>query len=147
MEALLWAFTLFVAAVVYWYVTIPKNLPPGPWGLPFLGTLVDKKHPARQFRNMSIKHNSGIVSCYIFNQLFVFINDTEVLKEVFVRQGDKVANKNRTTLTELLKKDDEALLYRGNYGKISCIIPPPPINQCKIELLPNGIWSTTCYVY
>lgn len=76
-----------IAAILYWYLTIPERLPPGPLNLPFLGHYLHWDQVHRKFLDMGKKY--GPVCCfYRFNQLVVVINDYEMIKYAMLKQGD-----------------------------------------------------------
>ncbi|XP_071807667.1 cytochrome P450 2D3-like [Asterias amurensis] len=65
------------------------NLPPGPWGLPIIGAnfRIGYKNPAEALMEISRKYGR-IFSIRFGPQLVVVINDVELAKEAFVKNGD-----------------------------------------------------------
>lgn len=106
LEVLLLAFVALVLGSIYWYATIPKNLPPGPVNLPFIG------HPVTRYGNklyLKLHEWSGkfgpMVSFYVRNQLVIVLNDYELVKEAFLKQPETYSGKPVTYIGERLHFD------------------------------------------
>lgn len=64
-----------------------QGLPPGPFGLPFLGYLpwIDSRAPYQTFARLSRRYGR-IYSLKLGNMLAVFISDPELIRQAFNRE-------------------------------------------------------------
>lgn len=88
-------FLLMVAASLRWYATIPVNLPPGPRGLPFVGSMFHSWNASICHTKMQEwrKSYGPLFKFYIAERLVVVLGDWNMIKEAFVKQGDAFANR------------------------------------------------------
>uniref|UniRef100_F6TL06 Cytochrome P450 2F5 n=2 Tax=Ciona intestinalis TaxID=7719 RepID=F6TL06_CIOIN len=78
-------FTAFLA-LYYWY-TRPKNFPPGPRGVPFLGVIPFLgNYPERVMRKWSKKYGP-VMSVRMGREDWVILNDYENIQKALVKQG------------------------------------------------------------
>ncbi|KAG1964374.1 cytochrome P450 2J6 [Pimephales promelas] len=72
----------------------PKNFPSGPWSLPIIGDLhhIDISKLHLQFPEFAEKYGK-IFSLNIFGQRIVVLNGYELVKEVYIQQGDNLSNR------------------------------------------------------
>ena len=80
---------VFVFLVVRWFLAKPKNLPPGPWGLPFIGALATVARAVRRgvqphelFMEYAAKYGP-VFHLKILNKHVLFLNDYASVKEAF----------------------------------------------------------------
>lgn len=115
MLCLILVLIILILSIVYWYSTIPKNIPPqGPISLPFIG------HPIRQYGGklyLKLKEwgdkYGPMYSFYVQDQLVVVITDYELMKEAYLKQADFFVGKmNAYIMTKL----------NFNYGKETVMI-------------------------
>lgn len=79
---------LLLFCTTYWYYATPKNLPPGPLGLPIVGYLPFMgKRPDKTITNLGKKYGS-IFSMYLGSRLVVVLHGYDAIKEAFVKQAD-----------------------------------------------------------
>ncbi|XP_062920356.1 cytochrome P450 2J5-like [Mobula hypostoma] len=85
---------LFVFLIVFdvLHTRVPKNFPPGPFGLPFFGNIfqLDLKNPHLQFCKFAEKYGD-IFSLRIGYSYLVVINGLNAFKEAVVHQTDDFA--------------------------------------------------------
>lgn len=88
-------FLAFLVGTIFWYVTIPKNLPPGPAGLPFIGSLWAFRHGSDQHLVLLdiVKKYGPIVKVYIAHKLFIILGDYDTIQEALVKNGDVYAGR------------------------------------------------------
>ncbi|XP_030626551.1 cytochrome P450 2J2 [Chanos chanos] len=86
--------SIFLLLTDYFRNQVPKNFPPGPWPLPFIGNLyhISLKKIHIQFAEFAEKYGS-IFSVRIFGQKVVVLNGHKVVKEAFIQQGDNFADR------------------------------------------------------
>src|SRR5262245_41882856 len=89
MAAVLWLFILAVVGTVYWYLTIPKALPPGPLGLPLLGSARDywSSHQHLMLQE-HIRKYGPLLKLYIGNRLVIVLGDYDTIWEALIKQAD-----------------------------------------------------------
>lgn len=88
------ALALFVVAsilsIAYWYLSEPRNLPPGPPGLPLLGSTLKVLDVNEQqaFLFDCVEKYGPIFKLYIANKLVIILGDHESIQEAMVKQGE-----------------------------------------------------------
>lgn len=109
-------FFVFTSIVIKWY-KIPSGLPPGPLGLPLIGsgletwkasTLIDV------LNKWKIKYGS-LYKLYVGEKLVVVLADYKMIHEALVKQGD-VFSGRPTFHTILLRKN-------VRIGKLCTLLP------------------------
>ncbi|XP_072039612.1 cytochrome P450 2J4-like [Amphiura filiformis] len=82
-----------VFIIISWWTRKPKNLPPGPWTWPILGSLPNlgislyrSGLQPHQFMAKLTKHYGKVYSFYLGNQLLVILNSAESVREAFQNQ-------------------------------------------------------------
>ncbi|KAG1939524.1 cytochrome P450 2J3-like [Pimephales promelas] len=72
----------------------PKNFPPGPWSLPFIGDLhhIDDSKIHLQFAKFAEKYGK-IFSLKILGTRMVFLDGYKLVKEVYTQQGDNLSDR------------------------------------------------------
>ncbi|GAB6023744.1 hypothetical protein CHUAL_008500 [Chamberlinius hualienensis] len=93
-----WIFAIIILSVTYWYMTIPKNLPPGAAGLPIVGYLPFFNLQPHITLDKLAQKFGNIYYVYMGSQLSLVLNDFESIKQAFLTQGDTFAG--RCHLTE-----------------------------------------------
>jgi len=89
-EALVWFLIFVIVSSIYWYLSIPKNLPPGSVGLPFVGNAIEywdgrKQHLILQEK---VKEYGPVFKLYIANKLVIVLGDYDAIQEAMIKQGD-----------------------------------------------------------
>lgn len=80
---------LSLTAIFRWYWTIPKNLPPGPAGLPFLGSVLDTIDVSKNHLLLQAwaRKYGSLFKFYITNRLVVVLGDYECIQEALIKQA------------------------------------------------------------
>ncbi|XP_022081056.1 cytochrome P450 2J6-like [Acanthaster planci] len=107
---------LFCLLVLRRWLGRPKNLPPGPWGFPVLGSfpaiawaMCRGLEPHHLFKKYAEKY--GPVFCLnIFNKRVVVLNDYALVKEAF--QHPQLSDRPKNLITEV-SKTEEVLFSSG----------------------------------
>uniref|UniRef100_I3J333 Cytochrome P450 n=1 Tax=Oreochromis niloticus TaxID=8128 RepID=I3J333_ORENI len=97
-----------------WKNRVPKNFPPGPWALPFLGD-IHRIRPDRihlQFREFVEKYGD-IFTIRIFGGRTVVINSYKFVKEALVQQGDDLIDRPTVPLFEDLFGNEGLVIANG----------------------------------
>lgn len=84
------ALLLFVVGLFLWNVLKrPRGIPPGPYGLPIVGSLLSfgSDDPMSYFTELRKKYGN-IYSIYFGSRLNIFINDLEMAKDAFLKHGE-----------------------------------------------------------
>lgn len=89
-QVLLLAIVFLIVGSIYWYLSVPKNLPPGPVGLPILGSAIEYWDGTKQplLLQENVKKYGPIFKLYIGNQLIIILGTYEAIQEALVKQGD-----------------------------------------------------------
>ncbi|NXB11575.1 CP2J2 protein, partial [Cnemophilus loriae] len=96
----------------------PKNFPPTPFRLPFLGHiyLVNFKDPAVTVKKLS-KRYGDIFGMHMGSMKFVMVNGMRLVKEVLVNQGDKFMDRPDLPLDEEIFKKIGLISSTGHLWK------------------------------
>ncbi|KAK1164243.1 cytochrome P450 2J2-like [Acipenser oxyrinchus oxyrinchus] len=96
---------------------VPKNFPPGPRGLPFLGNLLNLyvKQPHLSISMLAEKY--GDVFSIRLGTNTVVINGYKLVKEALVHQADTFADRPRVPLAENFRKNSGLILSNGHVWK------------------------------
>lgn len=89
LEFLLPFVVILVLLVVWWYGTIPKNIPPGPRGLPIVGCALEVNPATAHLKLLEWAKKYGpIYSFYQATKLIVVLSDYEQMQEALQKQGE-----------------------------------------------------------
>lgn len=79
-----------IALCVWWYGSIPKNLPPGPPGIPILGSSLSTWNFATLYKQLlEWRQKYGpVFRVYVGNTLCVVLGDYDTIHEALVKQGE-----------------------------------------------------------
>jgi Cytochrome P450 len=83
--------------VIYWYMTVPKGLPPGPLGLPFIGSSLDTWNTEKQhilLREWAKKYGP-LYKVWIGCKLVLVLGDWNTIQEALVKKGDVFSGRPR----------------------------------------------------
>ncbi|XP_038059930.1 cytochrome P450 2J6-like [Patiria miniata] len=101
-----------VLLVLRWFLGRPKNLPPGPWGFPLIGSVLAIHREMRRgvephdlFMRYAAKYGP-VFRLKIFNKTVVVLNDYTSVKEAF--QHPQLNDRPDNLLNELLKSEGVA---------------------------------------
>ncbi|XP_073788342.1 cytochrome P450 2P10 isoform X1 [Danio rerio] len=94
----------------------PKNFPPGPWSLPFIGDLhhIDPNKIHLQFTEFAEKYGK-IFSFRLFGSRIVVLNGYNLVKEVYTQQGDNLADRPTLPITSAIIGDNRGLVASSGY--------------------------------
>ena len=93
MDSVLVLVFLLVLLVSYLFLTRPKNLPPGRFTIPYIGTIglfwrLKGRRPHDVFMDEAKALGSPIFRFSIANQRFVVLNGYDAINEAFVKNAD-----------------------------------------------------------
>lgn len=85
MDYLIAIFACLLVFLYYWKASKSRNLPPGPWGLPFVGYLPFlSKKPYLDFKQLAKKYGN-VFSIRLGSRYIVVVNDFKSTKEAFAK--------------------------------------------------------------
>ncbi|GAB6030770.1 hypothetical protein CHUAL_007619 [Chamberlinius hualienensis] len=83
----LWCIFILLLSVAYWYLSRPKNLPPGTAGLPIVGYLpFIGKLPQETLAKLG-KRYGNLFHLYLGSRLVIVLNDYSAIQDAFVRNA------------------------------------------------------------
>ncbi|GAB6023742.1 hypothetical protein CHUAL_008497 [Chamberlinius hualienensis] len=107
---LAWIVAFIAISITYWYLAIPKNLPPGSSGLPLVGYLpfLNKKAYLTFF---DLKKKFGnVFHLYLGSKLVLVLNDFDAIKEALIKQGDVFSGRTPTFEIEEFDGDHQGIV-------------------------------------
>uniref|UniRef100_H2YS89 Uncharacterized protein n=1 Tax=Ciona savignyi TaxID=51511 RepID=H2YS89_CIOSA len=108
--------TVFLA-LYYWYRR-PKNYPPGPRGIPFLGVLPFLGNYAERTMHKWSKKYGPVMSVRMGRQDWVFLGDHETIRQALVNQGNSFSGRPLiATLDQITEGHGIVLLDYGDWWK------------------------------
>ncbi|NXU58125.1 CP2J2 protein, partial [Turnix velox] len=105
-QMLLISLVVFLLIADYMKSRKPKNFPPGPFRIPFLGNIqmMNPSNPQKAVQKLRDKYGE-IFSMDLGNSVFVCVNGLQRIKEVLVNQGENFIDRPDTPLaTEVFSK-------------------------------------------
>ncbi|KAJ8725544.1 hypothetical protein PYW08_003727 [Mythimna loreyi] len=98
----IFAYSTLLFWIIFKNIRYYKSLPPGPWGVPFLGILpfMNKRPPHLVYLNMS-KQYGDVFSIQMGSNLTVCLGSTKLMKEFFSRNDS--TDRPNTPLNNLLE--------------------------------------------
>ncbi|XP_061450002.1 cytochrome P450 2D19-like isoform X3 [Rhineura floridana] len=117
----LFSWLLIISFLLYgfWKSFRPKNFPPGPWALPFLGNVLqlNKLNPLKDLEKFAKKYGP-VFSLYIGGIPIVFVHGLPLIKEVLVVKGTEFAGRpNNTFINTIHKKKGIIMAHYGQAWK------------------------------
>ena len=106
---------LIVFLVAYRYTGLPAALPPGPWGLPFIGNfsfLLRRISTQVPFERWHEKYGD-IFTVWMGNQTTIVVGGVATIKDVFKKHGRKLEGRPEGQLSM-------EFMSQKNRGKSSC---------------------------
>lgn len=109
-------------SVVWWYHSIPSELPPGPAGLPFLGSAFDTwTNSSVQKKLLSWHKKYGpIYKFYVGRQLVVALGSWDVIEEALLKQGE--AYSGRAAAFAILPNEFNRNRLSGKKGEMEKVM-------------------------
>ncbi|KAM9831322.1 cytochrome P450 2J1-like [Neosynchiropus ocellatus] len=97
---------------------IPKNFPPGPWALPFIGDMhrVNSQEIHLQLARLAEKYGN-IYSLRLFGQRVVILKGYKVFREALVDNGDDYVDRPHMPIFHEVPKDRGLVLTNGYLWK------------------------------
>src|SRR4051794_24085834 len=81
--------TIIISYSIYWYWSIPKNLPPGPIDIPFVGCFPwVRSWDAHLTLTKWSKIYGQLFSFYQGSKLIIVLADAEIIDEALVKQSE-----------------------------------------------------------
>ncbi|XP_014673139.1 PREDICTED: cytochrome P450 2C23-like [Priapulus caudatus] len=111
-----WCTALLLAVSVYLLVTYltrkPAGSPPGPRGLPVVGSLLHlgRTNPLAALTELGEKYGP-IFSIYFGPRFTVVLNDYELIKEAFLKQGEAFSGRAHAFIIKSLMSDEKGNLH------------------------------------
>lgn len=117
-EGILLSFFLILLIAYYLKNRNPRNFPPGPFALPFLGNLqfIDKKHLHLYFAELAKVYGNVFSFCFGRDKM-VILSGYKMVKEALVTQADNFVDRPYSALADRFYSGPSEGLFMSNGGK------------------------------
>lgn len=94
-ELMIIGVTILLAFTLWWYLSGPTNLPPGPLGLPLFGSSLKTWRSSTLCDQLCqwAKKYGPVYKLYVGNKMVVVLSDWNTIQEGLVKQGDTYAGR------------------------------------------------------
>ncbi|GAB6030774.1 hypothetical protein CHUAL_007622 [Chamberlinius hualienensis] len=114
----LWCLLILALTVAYWYLSRPKNLPPGTAGLPIVGYLPFLGENLHKTFEKLGKRFGNIFHLYLGSRLVVVLNDYSTIQEAFVKNAEIFSGRPHDNVLKESSIDNLGLLANdGEYWR------------------------------
>ncbi|XP_054856395.1 cytochrome P450 2J6-like isoform X2 [Eublepharis macularius] len=117
MEIFSWLLLILFILYLFWKTVRPKQFPPGPMPLPFIGNLLqfNASSPLKDLDKYAQKYGP-IFTLYLGGEPFVFVQGFSLVKEVLLTRGAEFAGRPENAIVEAI--NNKKGLITAPYGQV-----------------------------